>query len=50
SIEQMEKSLNPMQRLLEPEEVASLAVFLAADSAKSITGQSYNVSGGMVVH
>ena len=50
SIEQMEKSLNPMQRLLEPEEVASLAVFLAADSAKSITGQSYNVSGGMVMH
>ncbi|MFH2129376.1 MAG: SDR family NAD(P)-dependent oxidoreductase [bacterium] len=50
SIEEMEKSLNPMQRLLETEEVASMAVFLAADTAKSITGQSYNVCGGFIMH
>ncbi|MBU2644407.1 SDR family oxidoreductase [bacterium] len=50
SIEEMEKSLNPMQRLLGPEEVASMAVFLAADAAKSITGQSYNVCGGFIMH
>lgn len=49
-LEEMEKSLNPMKRMLEPEEVASLALYLASDSAKSITGQSYNISGGMMMH
>jgi NAD(P)-dependent dehydrogenase (short-subunit alcohol dehydrogenase family) len=42
--------MNPMQRLLEPDEVAELAVFLASDSAKSITGQAYNISGGSIMH
>ena len=50
SVEEMEKTMNPMQRLLEPEEVASLAVFLASESGKSITGQSYNISGGSMMH
>jgi NAD(P)-dependent dehydrogenase (short-subunit alcohol dehydrogenase family) len=46
----MEKTMNPMQRLLEPDEVAGLAVFLASDSAKSVTGQVYNISGGSMMH
>jgi NAD(P)-dependent dehydrogenase (short-subunit alcohol dehydrogenase family) len=46
----MEKNMNPMQRLLEPDEVAGLAVFLASDSAKSVTGQAYNISGGSMMH
>jgi NAD(P)-dependent dehydrogenase (short-subunit alcohol dehydrogenase family) len=46
----MEKTMNPMQRLLEPDEVAGLAVFLASDSAKSVTGQAYNISGGSMMH
>jgi len=50
SLADLEKSMNPMQRLLEPEEVAELAVFLASDSAKSITGQAYNISGGAIMH
>jgi NAD(P)-dependent dehydrogenase (short-subunit alcohol dehydrogenase family) len=50
SVTDMEKTLNPMQRLLEPEEVAAVAVFLASDSAKGITGQAYNVSGGSMLH
>ena len=50
SVEEMEQTLNPIKRLLEPEEVASLALYLASDNAKSITGQSYNISGGMVMH
>jgi len=50
SVADMEKSINPMQRLLEPDEVADLAVFLASDSAKSITGQAYNISGGAIMH
>ena len=50
SVVDMEKTMNPMQRLLEPDEVAGLAVFLASDSAKSITGQAYNISGGSMMH
>lgn len=38
----------PIKRLIKPQEVADLALFLASNSASSITGQAYNVSGGMV--
>jgi NAD(P)-dependent dehydrogenase (short-subunit alcohol dehydrogenase family) len=33
------------QRLL-PEEVANLALFLAADDSRMITGQSFTIAGG----
>jgi NAD(P)-dependent dehydrogenase (short-subunit alcohol dehydrogenase family) len=36
----------PLGRLAKPEEVAELAVFLASDQAKFITGQAINVDGG----
>jgi 3-hydroxybutyrate dehydrogenase len=49
-IEEVEKSFNSIQRLLEPQEVAAIAVYLASDEAKSMTGQSINIDGGMVVH
>jgi NAD(P)-dependent dehydrogenase (short-subunit alcohol dehydrogenase family) len=32
------------------EDVAALAVFLASDRAKNITGQTLNVDGGQVMH
>lgn len=38
--------LNTQQRILEPEEIASMALFLASDDARGITGQSINVCGG----
>ena len=37
------------KRLLEPEEVADMALYLASDKAKSITGQAINVCGGTVL-
>jgi NAD(P)-dependent dehydrogenase (short-subunit alcohol dehydrogenase family) len=40
---------SPQNRLIEPEEVAALAVFLALDSSKGITGQAINVDGGSVM-
>jgi NAD(P)-dependent dehydrogenase (short-subunit alcohol dehydrogenase family) len=49
-IEEVEKSFNSIQRLLEPQEVAAIAVYLASDEAKSMTGQSINIDGGMVMH
>jgi 3-hydroxybutyrate dehydrogenase len=35
--------------LMEPEDVASLYLFLASDAAKNITGQAYNVDRGEVL-
>ena len=49
TIEIEEKSGSPMQRLLEPEEVSDLAVYLASDAARGITGQSMNVNGGSIM-
>jgi NAD(P)-dependent dehydrogenase (short-subunit alcohol dehydrogenase family) len=40
---------SPQHRLIEPEEVASIAVFLARDSSKGITGQAINIDGGGVM-
>lgn len=42
-------SKNLQQRLLEPEEVAHMAVYLASDAARGITGQAINVCGGAVL-
>ena len=45
-----EQSLTPMGRILEPDEVSPLAVYLASDDAKMVTGQAINVCGGMVMY
>jgi NAD(P)-dependent dehydrogenase (short-subunit alcohol dehydrogenase family) len=39
-------SLTPLRRLEEPEDVADAVLFLASDSARFITGEALNVSGG----
>lgn len=36
----------PLGRMIKPEEVAALAVFLASEDASGMTGQAINVSGG----
>lgn len=36
----------PLGRLAEPEEIAELALFLASDAAKFMTGQTYLIDGG----
>jgi 3-hydroxybutyrate dehydrogenase len=41
--------MNPMGRLIKPEEVARMVVFLAAPEAAGITGQLFNVDGGEVI-
>lgn len=50
SVEEIEKTFNPMQRLLEPEEIAELAVYLASDAAQGMTGQAVNLGGASIMH
>jgi len=41
--------MNPQNRLITPEEVASLALFLASDAGSGINGQAINIDGGSVL-
>jgi len=43
------EKLSPQNRLIEPDEVAAVAVFLAQENSKGITGQAVNVDGGAVM-
>ncbi len=36
----------PLGRLIQPEEIANMAVFLCSDRAKMVTGQTYHINGG----
>jgi NAD(P)-dependent dehydrogenase (short-subunit alcohol dehydrogenase family) len=52
TVEEMERRRNagiPLGRPNEPEDVAALAVFLASAGARNITGQSFNVDGGVIL-
>jgi len=40
----------PLRRWQEPADLASAAVFLASNRAKNVTGQTFNVDGGQVMH
>ena len=51
SVEEMRKRRNamiPIGRANDPEDIAALAVFLASPGARNITGQSFNVDGGVI--
>jgi len=44
------EQLSPQRRLIAPEEVAALSVYLALDISQGITGQAINVDGGTVMY
>ena len=46
-IEELTRQI-PLRRANEPEDIAAMAVFLASPAARNITGQCYNVDGGLV--
>jgi len=48
-IKEKMKSSIPLGRLGSPDDVANLVCFLASDDAGYITGQTFNVDGGMVM-
>src|SRR5262249_43213912 len=39
----------PLDRVLQPEEIAGLAAYLASDDARSVTGQAIVADGGQVM-
>ena len=52
TVEEMERrraEVVPLKRFNDPEDIAPLAVFLASDGARNITGQAYNVDGGLIM-
>ena len=49
TFEDLERSLTPIGGRLEPEDVAPMAVYLASEEARMVTGQAYNVDGGLVM-
>jgi NAD(P)-dependent dehydrogenase (short-subunit alcohol dehydrogenase family) len=51
TIEQMEQrraEVIPLKRVNDPEDIAAMMVFLASAGARNITGQSFNVDGGLI--
>ena len=43
------KKMNPQNRLVEPDEVAALALLLASEEGRGINGQAINIDGGTVL-
>jgi NAD(P)-dependent dehydrogenase (short-subunit alcohol dehydrogenase family) len=51
TVEQMQaeqEAVIPIRRANSPDDIAAMAVFLASPGARNITGQAYNVDGGLV--
>ena len=44
------KRMSPQNRLVTSEEVAALALLLASEDGRGITGQAINVDGGSVLY
>lgn len=47
-LQAQQEAVIPIRRANLPEDIAAMAVFLASPGARNITGQSYNVDGGLV--
>jgi NAD(P)-dependent dehydrogenase (short-subunit alcohol dehydrogenase family) len=51
TVEEMERrraDVIPLKRANDPEDIAAMVVFLASAGARNITGQSFNVDGGLI--
>jgi NAD(P)-dependent dehydrogenase (short-subunit alcohol dehydrogenase family) len=48
-VEELAAKATPIGRRLEAEEIVSMAVLLASDESAAITGQAFNICGGMVM-
>jgi NAD(P)-dependent dehydrogenase (short-subunit alcohol dehydrogenase family) len=49
SFTEQEASLTPIGGRLEPDDIAPMAVYLAGDAARMVTGQAFNICGGLLM-
>lgn len=49
SVEEIEAVWTPLGRLVEPHEIGPLAVYLASREASAVTGQAFNIDGGLLM-
>lgn len=49
TVEELERTITPIGRRLEPHEIAPLAVYLASKEAAVVTGQAFNIDGGVLM-
>jgi NAD(P)-dependent dehydrogenase (short-subunit alcohol dehydrogenase family) len=47
---EIERLMTPIGGRLEPEDIAPMAIYLASNEARMITGQAYNVCGGVLLY
>jgi 3-hydroxybutyrate dehydrogenase len=47
ALDEYERGLTPIGGRLEPEDIAPMVAYLVGDGARMITGQAYNVDGGV---
>jgi NAD(P)-dependent dehydrogenase (short-subunit alcohol dehydrogenase family) len=49
SVPELEATMTPIGRRLEPHEIAPLVVYLASREASVVTGQAFNIDGGFLM-
>jgi NAD(P)-dependent dehydrogenase (short-subunit alcohol dehydrogenase family) len=50
TFEELERSMTPIGGRLDPDDIAPLAVYLASPEARMVTGQAYNICGGVLLY
>jgi len=48
AMERRRSDVIPLKRANDPEDIAAMVVFLASPGARNITGQSFNIDGGLI--
>jgi len=49
TVAELEAAWTPIGRLVEPDEIGPLAVYLASREASAVTGQAFNIDGGLLM-
>lgn len=50
TFKELEQAMTPIGGRLEPEDISPLAIYLASNEARMVTGQAYNICGGVLLY